>query len=89
MESKLLNEWGKDHRWKQLYEKQNEARDFFHPAKAKVIPKVLASAIANHESNDLKILVVGGGDGYFSRKTLPEIYKELAKLGVSKNIDVE
>lgn len=75
-------------RWTQIYGEQNRMREIIAPAYTKGVAPFVAGVIAAHNAPKTRVLVIGGGNGAFSRRLLPKVEQILERHGVSTQIDV-
>jgi len=70
-----------DKKWERLYQNLANTRAKLRPAYNKGVASTIAGVIDYFQYPQVKILVVGGGKGTFSRDLLPAVKMELKKLG--------
>jgi SAM-dependent methyltransferase len=77
-------------RWEKLYGEQENLRRIFSEPYTRALAPFLAGAIDYHArlQGKLRILVVGGGKGRFSRELLPKVRELLEKKGRKVELDV-
>lgn len=74
-------------KWNRLYSEQNKVRKIFKEPYAYAVAPFMAGVI-DYYNRPLRILVIGGGDGHFTRDLLPEIRNFLRIKKVSARIEV-
>lgn len=60
-------------RWQRLYSAGVATKELFNPAYLDAVAFCFAAAILAVEKDTVGLLVIGGGDGHFSRKVLPAV----------------
>ena len=75
-------------RWKRMYAEKNRFRRFMAPAYNEAVAPVIAGAINFLHKPTIRILVVAGGTGVFSRDLLPAIKKILSTHASPPKIEV-
>lgn len=74
--------------WTLRYGNQNRFKRAFAPAYNAAVAPVLASAVAHINKPVVRVLVVGGGNGTFSRNLLPGVNRLLARAGIQSRLQV-
>lgn len=74
--------------WYHSYGGQAERRNAFMPAYLKAVAPAVAGAISLLGRDRIRLLVVGGGTGTFTRDLLPEVKRLLARQSMSPEIKV-
>lgn len=70
-----------DARWHRLYAEKNRLRERMKPAYNHAVAPLLTGIIDSFRKPVIRILVIGGGSGVFTRDLLPAVKKQLDQLG--------
>jgi SAM-dependent methyltransferase len=75
-------------RWERLYREKNVFRHAMAPAYNAAVAPLLSTIIRHLNKPSIRILVIGGGEGVFSRDLLPAVREKLARTGMPISIRV-
>lgn len=75
-------------RWERLYAQGVALKEAMNPAYIDAVASTFAAAILACGKDQVKLLVVGGGDGHFSRKVLPAVMNLVNAVNSSVGVEV-
>lgn len=79
--------------WRDVYSQIGRQRRLYGPAYADAYAPLIAGAIDYHTSTnptkrEVRVLVIGGGKGHFSKRTLPAVLESLREIGNQTRVKV-
>lgn len=74
--------------WEQLYRGLLKVKEFIYPAYEAAIAPIISGTVHFQNRPTVKILVIGGGEGNFSKRLLPTIRRMLKERGSTTRIEV-
>lgn len=77
-----------DVRWHRLYAEKNRLRERMKPAYNHAVSPLLTGIIDSFHKPVIRILVIGGGSGVFTRDLLPAVRKQLDQLGRHPKLEI-
>ena len=75
-------------RWERLYSEGVAIKEAMNPAYIDAVAATFAAAILATGKDQVKLLVIGGGDGHFSRKVLPAVLNIVTATNSAIEVDV-
>lgn len=87
-EERMQQDAAKRARWEKLYGGQERLHEIFREPYVNAVAPIVAGVVDFQGKSKLRVLVIGGGKGRFTKDLLPKVQEALAEKGNHAEIDV-